>query len=172
MFWIEKYRPVDLNGIVGQDNVIRHMSSFAQSKTCPHLIISGPHGTGKSVAVECFARAIYGEDRELNTSVFQTADLFLQGKALLEQDERYAHLYQKNQSLINNFKYIIKWYASLKPLNTEFKLMVFEDAHPSAPAASRSSFPPLTPAQPWSGCGQSVHRNCPARIPVLRMILN
>jgi replication factor C small subunit len=129
MFWIEKYRPADLNGIVGQDNVIRHLSSFSESRTCPHLIISGPHGTGKSVAVECFARALYGEDWELNTSVFQTADLFLQGKALLEQDERYAHLYQKNQSLINNFKYIIKWYASLKPLNAEFKLMVFEDAH-------------------------------------------
>ena len=72
---------------------------------------------------------LYGETWELNTSVFQTADLFLQGKALLEQDERYAHLYQKSQSLINNFKYIIKWYASLKPLNAEYKLMVFEDAH-------------------------------------------
>jgi replication factor C small subunit len=129
MFWIEKYRPVDMNGIVGQDRITRHLSSFAESKTSPHLILSGPHGTGKSVAVECFARELYGETWELNTSVFQTADLFLQGKALLEQDERYSHLYQKNQSLINNFKYIIKWYASLKPLNAEYKLMVFEDAH-------------------------------------------
>jgi replication factor C small subunit len=129
MFWIEKYRPGDMSGIVGQDRVTRHLSSFAESRTSPHLILSGPHGTGKSAAVECFARSLYGETWELNTSVFQTADLFLQGKALLEQDERYAHLYQKSQSLINNFKYIIKWYASLKPLNAEYKLMVFEDAH-------------------------------------------
>jgi replication factor C small subunit len=129
MFWIEKYRPGDLRGIMGQDQVTRHLSSFADSKMSPHLILSGPHGTGKSLAVECFARAIYGENWELNTSVFQTADLFLQGKVLLEQDERYAHIYQKNQSLINNFKYIIKWYASLKPLNAEYKLMVFEDGH-------------------------------------------
>jgi replication factor C small subunit len=138
MFWIEKYRPGDLNAITGQDRVVHHLSSFAESGTSPHLILSGPHGTGKSVAVECFARALYGETWELNTSVFQTADLFLQGKALLEQDERYSHLYQKNQSLINNFKYIIKWYASLKPLNAEYKLMVFEDAHTLSRDAQQS----------------------------------
>lgn len=129
MFWIEKYRPTDLNGLSGQDQVIRHLSSFAESKMTPHLILSGPHGTGKSVAVECFARALYGENWELNTSVFQTADLFLQGKVLLEQDERYSHIYQKSQSLITNFKHIVKWYAAIKPLNAEYKLMVFEDAH-------------------------------------------
>jgi replication factor C small subunit len=129
MFWIEKYRPGELTGIVGQDPVIRHLASFARSGTCPHLILSGPHGTGKSAAIECFAKELYGETWELNTSVFQTADLFSQGKAQLEQDERYAHLYQKSMSLINNFKHIIRWYASLKPLNAEYKLMVFEDAH-------------------------------------------
>jgi replication factor C small subunit len=93
------------------------------------LILTGPHGTGKSAAIECFAKMLYQENWELNTSVFQTADLFSQGKAYLEHDDRYAHLYQKNQSLITNFKYIIKWYASLRPLDAEFKLMVFEDAH-------------------------------------------
>jgi replication factor C small subunit len=129
MLWIEQYRPKEFSGILGQDPSIRLLSSFAEKKNLPHLILTGPHGTGKSVAVECFARKLYRDNWELNTSVFQTADLFSQGKAFLEQDERYSHLYQKNQSLINNFKYIIKWYASLRPLDTEFKLMVFEDAH-------------------------------------------
>jgi len=129
MLWIEKYHPEKLTDILGQDPVIQHLSSFAASKSVPHLILTGPHGTGKSVAIECFAKMLYKENWELNTSVFQTADLFLQGKAYLEQDDRYAHLYQKNQSLITNFKYIIKWYASLRPLDAEFKLMVFEDAH-------------------------------------------
>ena len=129
MLWIEKYRPEKLTDILGQDPVIQNLSSFAASKSVPHLILTGPHGTGKSVAIECFAKMLYKENWELNTSVFQTADLFLQGKAYLEQDDRFAHLYQKNQSLITNFKYIIKWYASLRPLDAEFKLMVFEDAH-------------------------------------------
>jgi replication factor C small subunit len=129
MLWIEKYRSGDFKGIVGQDQVIRYLSSFAASGSVPHLILTGPHGTGKSMAIECLAKALYGDNWELNTSIFQTADLFSQGKSFLEQDERYAHLYQKNQSLITNFKYIIKWYASLRPLDAEFKLMVFEDAH-------------------------------------------
>ncbi|MHB8163698.1 MAG: AAA family ATPase [Methanoregula sp.] len=129
MLWIERYRPKEFGEILGQAPSISVLSSFAEKRTLPHLILTGPHGTGKSVAVECFARTLYKENWELNTSIFQTADLFSQGKALLEQDERYSHLYQKNQSLINNFKYIIKWYASLRPLDTEFKLMVFEDAH-------------------------------------------
>ena len=129
MLWIERYRPKEFGEILGQDPSIRLLSSFAKNHTLPHLILTGPHGTGKSAAVECFARALYGENWELNTSLFQTADLFSQGKVLLEQDEHYAHLYQKNQSLINNFKYIIKWYSSLRPLDSEFKLMVFEDAH-------------------------------------------
>ncbi|MDP3563633.1 MAG: AAA family ATPase, partial [Methanoregula sp.] len=129
MLWIERYRPKEFREILGQEPAIRLLSSFAKDRTLPHLILTGPHGTGKSTAVECFARSLYGDDWDLNTSLFQTADLFSQGKALLEQDERYTHLYQKNLSLINNFKHIIKWYASLRPLDTEFKLMVFEDAH-------------------------------------------
>ena len=92
-------------------------------------MLTGPHGTGKSAAIRCFAERLYGENWEANTSIFQTADLFSQGKKLLEEDERYTHLYQKGQSLIVNFKYILKWYASMRPLDADFKLMVFEDAH-------------------------------------------
>ncbi|MFA6331770.1 MAG: AAA family ATPase [Methanoregula sp.] len=129
MLWTEKYRPHSSAEIVGQDIILRHLTSFAGSRTVPHLILTGPHGTGKSVAIECFAKDLYQENWQQNTTIFQTADIFQQGKALLEQDERYTHLYQKNQSLITNFKYIIRWYASLRPLDAEFKLLVFEDAH-------------------------------------------
>jgi len=129
MLWIEKYRPATISDILGQDAVLRHLTSFAASGTVPHLILTGPHGTGKSVAIECFAKDLYKETWEQNTTIFQTADIFSQGKAFLEQDPRYAHLFQKNQSLIANFKYIIRWYASLRPLDAEFKLLVFEDAH-------------------------------------------
>ncbi|MCX6688545.1 MAG: AAA family ATPase [Methanoregula sp.] len=129
MLWTEKYRPTRLEEICGQEPVTNLLSSFATSGNVPHLMLTGPHGTGKSAAIECFAKKLYGENWEINTSVFQTADLFSQGKKMLEEDERYAHLYQKSQSLIVNFKYILKWYASMRPLDAAFKLMVFEDAH-------------------------------------------
>ena len=129
MLWTEKYRPARFADILGQEQVTGLLHSFAASGSVPHLVLSGPHGTGKSAAIACFARELYGEEWELNTTIFPTANLFLQGKAFLEQDERYAHLYQKNLSLINNFKHILKEYASIRPLNAGFKLMVFEDAH-------------------------------------------
>ena len=104
MLWTEKYRPYTFSDILGQEPVIQHMSSFATSGTLPHLILTGPHGTGKSSAVGCLARTLYHDNWELNTSVFPVSDLFSQGKIFLEQDDRYTHIYQKNQSLIVNFK--------------------------------------------------------------------
>lgn len=129
MLWTEKYRPTRLEDIIGQDEIILHLSSFARTKSVPHLLLSGRHGTGKTSAIQCFAKSLYGEDWQANTSVFQTADLFFSGKAYLEQDERYSHLYRKSESLLTNFKYIIRSYAAMRPLDAPFKLMVFEDAH-------------------------------------------
>lgn len=129
MLWTEKYRPQTLEDIIGQEQVISHLTLFAQTGSVPHLMLTGQHGTGKTSAIECLAKHLYGENWQMNTSIFQTADLFLQGKTYLEQDERYAHLYQKQASLLTNFKYIIKSYSAMRPLDAEFKLMVFEDAH-------------------------------------------
>jgi replication factor C small subunit len=129
MLWTEKYRPTTFRGIIGQDSVVQHLASFAKNRFVPHLLLTGQHGTGKTSAIGCFARKIYNDNWLANTSVFQTADLFLSGKSYLEMDERYAHLYRKHESLLSNFKYIIKSYAAMRPLDAPFKLMIFEDAH-------------------------------------------
>jgi len=129
MLWTERYRPATLDDIQGQDRIVTILKSSASAGTVPHLMLTGPHGTGKSTAIRCFAGQLYGANWETNTTIFQTSDLFSQGRKVLEEDERYAHLYQKGQSFIVNFKHILKWYASIRPLDADFKLMVFEDAH-------------------------------------------
>ena len=53
---------------------------------------------------------------------------FFYGKKYLEADDRYSHIYRKDESLINNFKHIIRWYASLQPLDAPFKMVVIDDA--------------------------------------------
>lgn len=128
MLWIERYRPVSFAGIIGQEQVVDRLASFARTATVPHLLFTGPPGTGKSVSIECLARALYGDQWIANTPVFQSGDVFSLGKQYLEQDERYAHLYRKDQSLVTNFKYIVRSYASQRPLDAAFKLMVFEEA--------------------------------------------
>ncbi len=128
MLWIEKYRPAVFEEIVGHERVVQHLGSFASGGSLPHLLISGPHGTGKSAAVECVARRLYGDHWVENCTVIHASDLFLLGKKYLEDDDRYAHIYRKDESLINNFKHIIRWYASLQPLNAPFKMVVIDDA--------------------------------------------
>jgi len=129
MLWTEQYRPVVLADIIGQDRVIDRLSSFARSRSMPHLLLTGRHGTGKTSAIRAFSRALFGDAAEENMSVFMTADLFSSGKSYLENDERYAHLYRKADSLLTNFKHIVREYAAIRPLDSPFKLMVFEDAH-------------------------------------------
>ena len=128
MLWSEVYRPKRCDEIIGQDEVVRYLMSFADARSVPHILISGPHGTGKTVAVECLARRLYGENWEANTTIFSAAGLLGRGKSALEADERFAQVYRKDQSLITNFKYIVKWYASMRPLDADFKLIVVEDA--------------------------------------------
>jgi len=128
MLWIEKYRPRQFSEILGQEKVVAHLEGFGVQGMVPHLLMTGPHGTGKSCAVECLARTLYGDFWRENLSIISTGALFRNGRAYLEEEEKFAHLYRKDLSVINNFKRIVKWYASIKPLNAEFKLIVFDEA--------------------------------------------
>ncbi len=128
MLWIEKYRPASFDEILGQDQVISRLRSAARTGSLPHLLITGPAGTGKSAAVECVARELFGERAEENTTTIQASDLFEQGKKYLEGNERYAHIYRKEESLLSNFKNVTRWYASVRPLDAEFRLLIFEGA--------------------------------------------
>ena len=80
MLWTERYRPVRLEDIRGQDRVIGLLVSCAASGTSPHLMFSGPHGTGKSAAIRCFAERLYGENWEANTSILPDGRSFFTGK--------------------------------------------------------------------------------------------
>jgi replication factor C small subunit len=128
MLWIEKYRPVTLDQVVGQATAVSRLRSFVDGKNLPHLMVTGPPGTGKTAALECTARSLYGDSWEENTTVIPTGDLFSQGRSALEADDRFSHLYRKDASLLSNFKYIVRWYASLQPLDAGFKMMIFEEA--------------------------------------------
>jgi replication factor C small subunit len=129
MLWIEKYRPKNLGEVAGQERTVAHLRRFASERSVPHLLVTGPHGTGKSSAIGGLARALYGDGWAGNTTVLDCPALFLGGKASLAADERFAHLYRKDQGLSANFRRIVGWYASLRPLEAEFKLLVLDGAH-------------------------------------------
>ncbi len=60
--WIEKYRPVSLEDVVGQEEIVKRLKSYVRSRNVPHLLFSGPPGVGKTAAAISMVRELYGED--------------------------------------------------------------------------------------------------------------
>ncbi|MCD6370282.1 MAG: replication factor C small subunit [Thermoplasmata archaeon] len=71
--WVEKYRPRDLDEVIGQKEIVERLKSYVKSKTMPHLLFAGPAGTGKTTCAIALARELFGENwrasfHELNAS--------------------------------------------------------------------------------------------------------
>ncbi|MBU2639748.1 MAG: AAA family ATPase, partial [Nanoarchaeota archaeon] len=71
--WTEKFRPKNFKEIIGQDRIVARISSFVKSKNIPHLLLSGPAGTGKSTISLVIAKELFGSNwrqsfLELNAS--------------------------------------------------------------------------------------------------------
>jgi replication factor C small subunit len=72
--WIEKYRPKILNDIVGQEDIIERLKAYAKIRNVPHLIFSGPAGTGKTSSALALSRELFGETWKQNFIELNASD--------------------------------------------------------------------------------------------------
>ncbi|EHA24416.1 hypothetical protein ASPNIDRAFT_40316 [Aspergillus niger ATCC 1015] len=59
--WVEKYRPVYLDDIVGNTETVERLKIIAKDGNMPHVIISGMPGIGKTTSILCLARQLLGD---------------------------------------------------------------------------------------------------------------
>jgi len=71
--WVEKYKPKDLDEIVGQEKTINSLKNLVNTKNMPHLLFYGPPGTGKTSAILSIAKEIYGIENIKNRIIILNA---------------------------------------------------------------------------------------------------
>ncbi len=117
--WIEKYRPKDLSGIYGQDDAVRKLKAFVQSGQLPHIIFSGPAGTGKTASAMAVAMELFGETwkenfLELNASNNRGINVI---RGHEDRDDKYEGMVS------------VKDYARIMPSNPRgFKIIFLDEA--------------------------------------------
>ncbi len=117
--WIEKYRPVTLAEIVGQDEIVERLQSYVKAGSLPHLLFTGSAGVGKTTAAVALAREFFGEAWNLNFREMNASD-------------------ERGIDVVRNQ---IKQFARTSPLGgAEFKILFLDEADaltPDAQAALR-----------------------------------
>jgi replication factor C small subunit len=72
--WVEKYRPEQLDEIVGNEEVVARMKDFASDAEMPNIMFAGPQGTGKTALTTALGREIYGDDWRSNMLELNASD--------------------------------------------------------------------------------------------------
>lgn len=105
--WVEKYRPKNLSEVVGQDEIVGRLKAYVAERNLPHMIFSGPAGTGKTTCAIALAKELYGDQYRMNFLELNASDA--RGIDVVRDD--------------------IKEYARSSSLtNAEFKIIFLDEA--------------------------------------------
>jgi replication factor C small subunit len=72
--WTERYRPKDLDEVVGQKHAAERLKAYVTSGNMPHLLLAGPAGTGKTTCALALARGLFGDEWKGNFIELNASD--------------------------------------------------------------------------------------------------
>ena len=115
--WTEKYRPSKFTDLVGQEEIVKRVSSLTNSLNIPHLLFAGPAGTGKSTLALIIVKELY-------KSAWR---------------ENYLELNASDERGIQIVREKVKNFARTKSLgNVPFKIIFLDEADALTPEAQQA----------------------------------
>ncbi|MCQ2052556.1 MAG: replication factor C small subunit [archaeon] len=72
--WTEKYRPKDLDEVIGQEHVTERLKAYVSACNMPHLLFTGPAGTGKTTCSLAMAKKMFGNEWKGNLIELNASD--------------------------------------------------------------------------------------------------
>ncbi|KAL0484318.1 replication factor C subunit [Acrasis kona] len=148
--WVEKYRPVEMKDIVGNEEAVSRLKVIAYDGNMPNLILSGPPGTGKTTSVMCLARALLGKDvykeavLELNASDDRTLNvvrnkikMFAQKKVTLPANRHKIIILDEADSMSTGAQQALRRIMEIHSNTTRFALACNDSSKIIEPIQSR-----------------------------------
>ncbi|KAK8802116.1 hypothetical protein WA158_006511 [Blastocystis sp. Blastoise] len=132
--WIEKYRPKYLNEIVGNEENVDRLKAIAKMGNLPHILISGPPGTGKTTSILCLAHEMLGDNykdavMEMNASddrgidtIREKVKLFAQKKVTLPEGRHKIIILDEADSMTPAAQQALRRTMELYSSSTRFAL--------------------------------------------------
>lgn len=72
--WVEKYRPQKLDEYIGNENLKKRIGIYISSGDIPHMLLSGPPGTGKTTVSKMIANSVECDLMYINASDENSVD--------------------------------------------------------------------------------------------------
>jgi replication factor C subunit 3/5 len=137
MFFIDKYKPHNINETVYHNDILKQLQFISQDDCIPNIIFYGPPTSGKKTIVNIFLEMIYDKSihKVNNTKYTITGSSGSKSEILIKQSNYHIIIEPNNK---HSDKYIvqdiIKEYAKRIPMNffttnRNFKLVLINNMH-------------------------------------------